>query len=363
MSSVIASMTSRRLDVPLPRPWSPIVRSVAIIAVDIVDSEGRVGHGFSWVPAIGAGAVHALLNEDIRDFAIGQPADPESLWPRLWRHLHEAGSGGITTIAMAGLDLALWDLAARRADSSISAFLGERRSEVEVYASGINFYYGLKDIQAQSRRWAKAGYSAVKVKVGRNDVAHDVERVATVRAAMGPECTIMVDANQRWTVPQAVEALRELQQFDLHWVEEPLRADDLRAHRELRDAIDLPIALGENLYTVYRFAEYIEAGVVDVIQPNIVRVGGITPFREIASLAGNGIQLAPHLLTELSGQLALTLPDAPIIEDADGNDLHSLGLLAEESPIRIEGARLRSLGRPGLGIEFVSHTDGDPHGH
>lgn len=359
MSSIIATVSTRRLEVPLARPWSPTVRRVAVLAVDVTDSEGATGHGFSWVPAIGAGAVQALLDEDIREFAIGQPTDPEALWPKLWRHLHEAGSGGLTTIAIAGLDLALWDLAARRADVSISALLGERRREVEVYASGINFYFDLRDVRAQARRWARRGYRAVKMKVGRSNVAHDVARVAAVREVMGPECRIMVDANQRWTVDEAVAALAALREFDLTWIEEPLRADDLLGHRRLRDETDIPIALGENLYTSYRFQEYIAAGVVDIIQPNIVRVGGITPFRKIAALAVDGIQLTPHLLTELSGQLALTLPDATLVEDADGADFSSLGLLAQEAPVTVADGLLRSTGQPGLGLEFgeVDHVD------
>ncbi len=353
MNHVIRSLTTRRLDVPLPRPWSPIVRSVAVIAVDVEDSSGAIGHGFSWVPAIGAGAVKAMIDEDIREFALGQPTDAERLWPKLWRHLHEVGSGGVTTIAMAGLDLALWDLAARRAGQSISAFLGERRHEVEVYMSGINFYYGIRDIRAQARRWARGGYSTVKLKVGRADIAHDVERVGAVRDAMGPDCRIMIDANQRWTLPQAVDALHKLDQFGLYWIEEPLRADDLNGYRALRQETDLPIAVGENLYTYYRFAEYVEAGVADVIQPNVVRVGGITPFRQIAALATGGVRIAPHLLTELSGQLALTFPEATLTEDADGADFTSLGLLADPSPVKIDGGRLRSRGEPGLGLRFV----------
>lgn len=357
MSSIIATVTTRRLEVPLARPWSPTVRRVAVLAVDVTDSEGQVGHGFSWVPAIGAGAVQALLDEDIREFAIGQPTDPEALWPKLWRHLHEAGSGGLTTIAIAGLDLALWDLAARRAELSISALLGERRRSVEVYASGINFYYDLREVRAQARRWERRGYHAVKMKVGRSNVAHDVARVAAVREVMGSDCRIMVDANQRWSVEEAVTALAALREFDLTWVEEPLRADDLPGHRRLREQTDIPIALGENLYTAYRFAEFVDAGVVDVIQPNIVRVGGITPFRRIAELAVGGVTLTPHLLTELSGQLALTLPDDTLVEDADGADFASLGLLAGESPVTIDDGSLRSTGRPGLGLEFVEGVD------
>jgi L-alanine-DL-glutamate epimerase-like enolase superfamily enzyme len=356
VTATIRRISTRGIRVPLHRPWGPDVRDVSLVEVVVEDSEGDVGHGFSWTPSIGATAVKAHLDHDIPTFAIGRDADAESLWAPLWAHLHEGGGGGITTIAMAGLDLALWDLAARRAGVGITDHLGRRHETAEVYGSGVNLHYPLDELVAQAVRWVEAGFDAVKVKVGSPRLEDDLERIAAVREVIGPGRRLMIDANQRWSIEQAEHAIDALGAFDLAWIEEPLRADDLAGHVALRARIDVPIALGENLYTRYRFAEFIDAGAVDLVQPNIVRVGGITPFLQIAALADErGVELAPHLLLELSAQLALAMPGEHLVESVEDASFADLGALATPPPIAVEGNAVRTTGQAGLGIRF---TDG-----
>lgn len=354
MSSDVAALDTRLIRIPLLRPWGPDVPDLTVVATRVTDADGAIGHGFSWTPSIGGHAVRALLENDVRSAVVGRPADAEALWEPLWRHLHEAGSGGLTTIAMAGLDLALWDLAARRAGRPIADLLGRTRTETAGYGSGVNLHYGLDELVAQAERWVAAGFGAVKMKVGSPDLSRDVERVAAVREVIGPDRLLMVDANQRWDLDTATRALEELSRFDLRWIEEPLLADDLPAHVELRRRTDVPVALGENLHTRYRFAEFMDAGVVDVAQPNVVRVGGITPFRAIADLAADrGIELAPHLLPELSGQLAMTLGHEALVESVEDAGFAELGALSGPAPVIVEGGRVRDTGTPGLGIRFA----------
>jgi len=354
VTATIRSLRTRAIRVPLTRPWGPDVRDLSLVEVVVEDSAGDRGYGFSWTPSIGAAAVQAHLDHDLARFAVGRDADAESLWDPLWTHLHEGGGGGITTIAMAGLDLALWDLAARRAGLGIADLLGRRHESAEVYGSGVNLHYPLDDLAAQAERWVAAGFDAVKVKVGSPDLARDLERIAAVRDVIGPHRRLMIDANQRWSLEQAERAIGELAAYRLSWIEEPLRADDLAGHVALRDRIEVPVALGENLYTHYRFAEFIDAGAVDVVQPNVVRVGGITPFRAIAALAADrGVELAPHLLLELSAQLAMTLPGDHLVESVEDASFESLGALAPPSPVALHGNRVRTTGQTGLGIRFA----------
>jgi L-alanine-DL-glutamate epimerase-like enolase superfamily enzyme len=355
VTATIARLTTRPIRIPLRRPWGPDVRDLSVVEVVVEDSDGARGWGFSWTPTIGAAAVRAHLDHDIRDFAIGREAEPSALWEPLWTHLHEGGGGGITTIAMAGLDLALWDLAGRRAGAGVTDLIGRRHETAMVYGSGVNLHYPLDELVAQAERWVAAGFDAVKVKVGSPDVARDVERIAAVREVIGPGRRLMIDANQRWSLEQAERAIGELAAFDLAWIEEPLRADDLASHAALRRRIEVPVALGENLYTRYRFAEFIDAGAVDLVQPNIVRVGGITPFLRIAALAAErGTDLAPHLLLELSAQLALALPGEHLVEAVEDASFEALGALAEPSPVTVSGATVYTTGRPGLGVRFTS---------
>ncbi|QAY59095.1 mandelate racemase/muconate lactonizing enzyme family protein [Microbacterium protaetiae] len=355
--TTIAAFDARLLRVPLTRPWGADVTALGVIATHVVRSDGAEGWGFSWTPQIGAEAVLALLQHDICAFTVGRTADPEQLWQPAWEHLHEAGGGGITTIALAGLDLALWDAAARAADTSVSELLGRRRTAVRAYGSGVNLHYSQDDLVAQVRRWVDAGFDAVKVKVGKPSLDEDLERIAAVRDALGPDRALMIDANQRWDLDRATRSIEALAAFDLAWIEEPLRADDLAGHtelaRRLRASSGVPIALGENLHNRYRFDDFLRAGAAQILQPNVVRVGGITPFRRIAaSLSAAGVGVHPHLLPELSGQLALTLDSDALVEDVEDAGFAALGALTGLSPVAIADGRLTENDHLGLGMRF-----------
>jgi L-alanine-DL-glutamate epimerase-like enolase superfamily enzyme len=356
---LITGLTTRLLTVPLLRSWGVEAPENHVIVTEIQTDDGGAGHGFSWTPTIGPQAVKALLDYDIAPFITGLPANPETVWDALWKRLHEAGGGGLTTIAMAGVDLALWDLQARRAQTSVTGLLGQRQESAEVYGSGVNLHYTLEELVAQTERWVAAGHRAVKIKVGKPDIREDAERVAAVRSVLGPDRKLMIDANQRWDLPTTFKALEVLAEFGLEWLEEPIRADDLWAYRRLRKHSPVPIALGENLHTIYRFRDFIEAEAVDIIQPNIIRVGGITPFRRIVELARtNSIRVMPHLLPELSGQLALTLAEPTLVEDVEDASFEQLGILAGPSPVHFANSRVTLTDQPGLGFRFTSNAQG-----
>ena len=342
---MIKDLSVEPRSVPLARPWGADVPCNHVLLVTLTLDDGRSGTGLSWTPQIGAHAVKALLEHDVRDAVIGLPAHPGVVWDRLSARLSEAGRSGIVPIAMAGVDLALWDLEC--GDRSLTDVLGPRRDAVPVYGSGINRHYSLDELTAQAARWAAAGYPAVKIKVGRPSLAEDVARVAAVREVVGPDTALMVDANQLWDLHRARTALRALERFDLYWVEEPLPADDLAAHVELRRSTGTPIAVGENVATAHGFRDLLTAGACDVVQPNVVRVGGITPFLRIAELARVfDVPVHPHLMTELSGQLALALHHPAMVEVPEDATLTDLGLIADPSPVEITGTELRATGAP-----------------
>ncbi|GAA0964400.1 hypothetical protein GCM10009555_001500 [Acrocarpospora macrocephala] len=331
----------------LPRPWGPDVPANHVIACELTLADGSVGTGFSWTPKIGAKAAQALLDGEIAELMTGLPGHPELVWDHLWSSLREAGGGGLITIALAAVDIALWDLRALRAGLGLADLLGRRRDSVPVYGSGVNRHYSLPELVQQARRWT--GYPAVKIKVGRPD---DIERVAAVRAAIGPDVLLMIDANQRWNLPQARRAIALLEPFGLHWVEEPLPADDIDGLARLRALVDVPIAVGESNYTIYEFRDLLAAGACDIVQPNVVRVGGITPLLRIAELARTySIPTYPHLLPELSGQLALALPLPCMVEDVEDASFAALGLMAA-SPVELGPGGLKVRDHLGHGIRF-----------
>ncbi|MCG5211800.1 mandelate racemase/muconate lactonizing enzyme family protein [Streptosporangium sp. KLBMP 9127] len=353
----IAEVTVWSRTVPLARPWGSDVPANHVIICEVTLDDGRRGTGFGWTPQIGAGAVRSLLETEVRDAALGLPAHPEVVWDLLWRHLREAGAGGIPTIALAAIDLALWDL---RCDGrGLADTLGRRRDTVPVYGSGVNLHYSLEELVAQAGRWAQAGYQAVKVKVGKDDLREDVARIAAVREVIGPDTLLMIDANQRWDLLRARTAITALQPYGLHWVEEPLPADDITSHVRLRQAVDVPIALGESVHTTYGFRDLLVAGACDVVQPNVVRVGGITPFLRVTELARTfGVPVYPHLLPDVSGQLALALPFPAMVEDVEDASFAALGLLAEPYPVTIKNGVLEAGGHAGHGLLFAPDPEG-----
>jgi len=162
--------------------------------------------------------------------------------------------------------------------------LGRMRDRIPVYASGINLGMSEDELLEQVKSWQASGYQGFKVKVGKPDVNEDVERLTKVRELIGA-APLMVDANQGWGPELAPRRINALRGLDLTWIEEPLISDDISGHARLRTQIETPIGVGENIYNIYQWRDYLASGAVDFVQADVVRVGGITPYLEIAALA------------------------------------------------------------------------------
>jgi L-alanine-DL-glutamate epimerase-like enolase superfamily enzyme len=350
--TTISAMSARHVRLLMPVPWGSDRLHQHVIVTDLTADDGTSGCGFSWTVDAGAEAILALLDADCRPLVVGGPVHPAVVWDRLHWRLRELG-GGIARLAMAAVDIGLWDLRARASGASLAALIGPRREAVPVYASGVNRHLSLDELIDQVTRWVAAGHSRVKVKVGLPDLDADLERVAAVRGVIGPERLLMVDANQLWDLPAASRAASALARYDIYWLEEPLPADDTRGYAALRARIDIPVAAGESLFTEAQFRDLLVAGGIDIAQPNVCRVGGITPFLRIADLASTfSVPVMPHLLPDISGQLALCLELPSMVEDIDTGSFAALGALAGEGPVATTGDRLRAGDRPGHGLVF-----------
>jgi L-alanine-DL-glutamate epimerase-like enolase superfamily enzyme len=353
---LIESVTSRLFRLPMPRPWGPAVQCQYLIVTELRTSSGATGTGFSWAVQAGAQAIRAMIDADCGPVAEGLPAIPDAAWDRLAWHLRETG-GGITTLAMAAIDIALWDLRGKAAGLSLPDLIGRQRDRVPAYASGVNRHLTLEELTERTSQQVAAGHTRFKLKVGLPDLATDLERVAAVRRVIGPQRLLMVDANQLWDLPAARRAARALSAYDIFWLEEPLPAEDFRGYADLRRSIDIPVAAGECLYTESQFRELLLAGGIDFVQPNVCRVGGITPFLRIARLARQfSVPVMPHLLPDISGQLAMSLPLQPFVEDIDEGSFAALGALTEPSGVEVSGDTLRAEPGPGHGLVFATDT-------
>jgi L-alanine-DL-glutamate epimerase-like enolase superfamily enzyme len=313
---------------------------------------GVSGTGLAYTNGMGGSAIRELVETYLTPLVVGRdPVDVERIWRSGWWELHSLGSAGMTRFALAAIDIALWDILAQQAGVPLYRLLGGARERIPAYASAINMHLDGEPLLEQMRGFVEEGYRAVKMKVGRDNPAEDVERVAAVRRLIGPGRRLMLDANQIWTAGEAVRRAALLRPFDPFWLEEPILADDREGHAHVRQAAGIPLAIGETLYTRYEFAGYIRAGAVDIVQADIVRVGGFTEWLKIAKLAESfNLPVAPHFLLDLSLHALCAVPNGLILEDLKGGSLTDLGILAE--PVRVKNGELAPPSRPGHGIAW-----------
>jgi L-alanine-DL-glutamate epimerase-like enolase superfamily enzyme len=356
VSAHVTEVTTRSYRLPMPVPWGPNVTSQYLVASTVRSSDGHCGQGFSWTVRAGPLAVQAVIDSDCSPIAVGGPIAPDAAWDRMRRELREAGSG-VTALAMAAIDIGLWDLRARAFGLSLIDLIGRQRERVPAYASGVNRHLSLDELTEQVSRWLEAGHTMFKIKVGLPSLEEDLRRVAEVRRLIGPDRRLMVDANQLWDLPTARRAARALEGSGIFWLEEPLPAEDFRAYARLRAATSIPLAAGESLYSEAQFRDLLLAGAVDFVQPNVCRVGGITPFLRIARMAQLfSIPVMPHLLPDISAQLAMCLPLEGMVEDIDTGSLAALGALERPSGVIISAGDARAQTGPGHGLAFASEA-------
>jgi L-alanine-DL-glutamate epimerase-like enolase superfamily enzyme len=275
----------------------------------------------------------------------------ERVWAALWEDCHFAGPAGLSTLAIATIDIALWDLKGQAAGMPLHQLLGGMRDRVGVYASAVNLHLTREELVAQVEGQLAAGYEVFKIKIGRTSFEEDLDRVRAVRRTIGPARTLLLDVNQRWSAGIAASRLRELTEVRPDWIEEPILSDDVQGHVHVRRAGGIPIAVGEQLGNRFEFWNYVAAGAVDVVQPNVWKVGGITEWLKIAHMAQHAnLTVAPHDSLELSIHLVGAIPNGFMVENIFGGNLSDLGVV--EQPITIERGAIALPRAPGHGVRF-----------
>ena len=325
------------------------IAAFELITVRVRDAEGAEGVGYTYTVGAGGGAVHALLVRDLAPLVAGRDAERiEEIWQAMWWALHYGGRGGAQALAMSAVDIALWDLRARRQRTPLWRLLGGFDPRVPCYAGGIDLDFPLDALLRQTDENLKAGFRAIKMKVGRPSLYDDVERVRTMREHLGAEFPLMVDANMRWSVDEAIRAARALAPHAPVWLEEPTIPDDVPGHARIVREGGVPIAAGENLHTLYEFRQLIAAGGVTFPEPDVTNCGGVTAFMKICHLAeAFNLPVTSHGAHDLTVHLLAAAPNRSYLE------AHGFGLdrfIAE--PLRIEDGLAVAPDRPGHGIEF-----------
>ncbi|MBM6620806.1 mandelate racemase/muconate lactonizing enzyme family protein [Micrococcaceae bacterium RIT802] len=321
---------------------------VVFLFAEITTKQGHEGLGFSYSKRAGGPAQYAHARE-VAETMIGEdPNDIAKLYNKLLWAGASVGRSGVATQALAALDIALYDLKAKRAGLPLAKFLGAHRDSVRTYnTSGGFLNASIDEVRDRATRSIEEGIGGIKIKVGLPDSAEDLRRVAAVREHLGPDVPLMVDANQQWDRATALRMGRRLEKFDLVWIEEPLDAYDAEGHAALAAALDTPIATGEMLASVAEHERLIAARACDIIQPDAPRIGGITQFLRLATLADQaGLDLAPHFAMEIHLHLAAAYPREPWVEHFDWLD----PLFNERLETR--DGRMIVPDRPGLGFTF-----------
>jgi L-alanine-DL-glutamate epimerase-like enolase superfamily enzyme len=319
---------------------------IVFLFAEITTENDHHGLGFSYSKRAGGPAQYAHAKE-VADVLLGQdPNDIGRIYVKLLWAGASVGRSGVATQAIAALDIALYDLKAKRANLPLAKLLGAYRDSVQTYNTSGGFLHApIEEVKERASQSLAEGIGGIKIKVGHPDSRVDLARVAAVREHIGDDVPLMVDANQQWDRPTAMRIGRILERFNLIWIEEPLDAYDAEGHAQLANALDTSIATGEMLSSVAEHLSLIDHRSVDIIQPDAPRIGGITPFLRLSHLADQaGLQLAPHFAMEIHLHLAAAYPREPWVEHFEWLD----PLFNERQQTR--GGRMYLPNRPGLGV-------------
>ncbi|MFC9843226.1 mandelate racemase/muconate lactonizing enzyme family protein [Streptomyces sp. NPDC060223] len=350
--SIITSATARLADIAVEQNRTDAVQAFIkqeTIFVDLATDDGLAGIGYSYTIGTGGSSVLALLNDHLLPALPGQDArNVEALWQQLFARTRATAVGAITSLALAAVDTALWDLRCKRAGEPLWRLAGGHRQEIPLYdTEGGWLHLSTEDLVKSALAARDAGWAGVKIKVGKPHPAEDVERLRAVREAVGPTLHIMTDANQSQTLSSAVRLASALEPHGPFWFEEPMPADDVSGHAKLARATNVPIAVGETLYSLGQFRQYLEAGAASVVQVDAARVGGITPWLKVAHLAeAYNVMVCPHFLMELHVSLAAAVPNGLYVEYIP--QLRAV----TRTELTVRDGRAVAPDEPGIGIDW-----------
>ena len=353
----ITSLETRHYNLPLTHPMTDATHGVMtcfeVVLVKLTTDTGLQGCGYTYTIGVGGAAIRALIERDLKPILIGAEAERvENIWDNIWRATHYVGRGGLVSFAMSAVDIAVWDLLGKSAGLPLWKLLGGAKGYARAYAGGIDLQLGPDELVAQTRENIESGFRAIKIKVGRENLREDVERVAAVRDFVGPDMPLMVDANMRWSVERAIKAARAFRPFDVYWLEEPTIPDDYAGMARIAAEGGIPVAAGENLHTIYEFRHTIASGKVAFPEPDVSNIGGITNWMRVARLAyAFNLPVTSHGIHEIHLHLLSAVPNASYLE------VHSFGLerFMLNPPVLRDGV-MRANDDPGHGVDFDWHA-------
>lgn len=308
----VQSAQTRIVDLPLDRPVRSATHDIDRVTNVVVElhADGITGMGY----AVALATAHArAIDELARDLAsrvIGlEPSSVREWWQATWQELNFVGQAGPSVMALAAVDTALWDLHARQLGQPLHRLLGAGRPRLRAYATGGWLSSTLDELVEEAQSVRERGLGWFKLKVGMPDPDEDVARIAALREHF-PDLGLMVDANQAWRPAEAINRGRRLQELGILWLEEPVDVADVAGSAQVAAALDVPVCAGETVFGAAAVLRLIRERAADVINPDLMRCGGITGLLDVTTAAtALGVEVTPHTFLESSAQVLAVAGD------------------------------------------------------
>ena len=352
----ITGFKTRLVEIPFERPIATAIhqmRSVGCVLLELETDQGLVGESYVFtLNGVRLKALHEMLQGFAHQVEGRAPHDVGAIGQAMWDEMNPIGHKGFPIAALTAIDTACWDLIGKAAEQPIHRLFGACRDRVNTYASGgLWLSQSIDECISEAATFIEAGFRAMKIRVGSPKIHQDIERVRALREAIGADIELLADANQAYTAKQAIRLGRELEAFELCWLEEPVPYQDLRACAEVRTALITPIAAGETEYTRYGMRDILDARAVDVLMPDLQRIGGLSEMRRACALAAAyDIPVSTHLFTEHSLCIAGAEPNCVSVEH-----MPWVAALFNES-MEIRDGMIDIPDRPGTGFSFNSEA-------
>ena len=339
--------------IPLPEPVEAfaagVMKAFDLVVCKIINDDGAYGIGYITVHENQGLAIASIIKNSFIPIILKKdPRLIELLWKEMWKATHYAGRGAPVSFAIAAVDVALWDLKGKCLNEPLWRLLGGCKKEVLAYAGNIDLNFTIEKLLNGASKSLDDGFRSIKMRLGREYLSEDIKRLDAMRTHLPDDIMLMADANEAWRIDQAVIAFKEIEKFNLVWLEEPIKPDDFVSYAHLRSLGKIPIAAGENLHTLSEFNQLINVGGVDFLEPDLTTCGGITPFMKVAKLAEiNNLPICSHGVHELHVHLLASCPNASYLE------FHAWRIDEFiESPLKVKDGFTQAPEMPGHGIIF-----------